>query len=702
MIACEDSQTIGDFHDFNQCVSAFQACRFQATGDIQFRNDRCLIGFDADDPTLPGAHFEAVVRIQYHEVRRLVRCPIGLTIQQFLERGGVQWHGERSLRFRGKEVCEQFLIEGGGILEINDEFGTPPEEEISPTIPFTVCQESESSGDVHDSRRRRHDATQSGTQVICRVWNQTTLVAEFNVSEESVANLAREGDTLDLQIFQDPQNTVQLFLEGCIGPVRSICATTDTTLGQAILDICQEDPSQYKVHIGVRFLDLDQSLAQLRLRNHDTISITSRNRGGGKPGSGSKEEGPEKKQKRPQRTPQKPSLENLTLAAGSFRLASGEHATIGGTFCISGHGVFTTPPCDYATILKGKSPLVPQELGLLVLSKPMETEVPCREVEFAACDQSGNGLLLQGWLLQFGKRHIQQGKVKDLQLPLEDTKTLAITAFRDEWQEKQAAWSDLVRGPAKVVIETFALDTTGIYEVWGRSWRKNNKPTQPDLAFSFRLWIKVKSVLTKEPLAKSGLTFPPFYVEDKQSNDKSPIQNKFYRILWIPRDMPPSDAISKIQQHHGLIRGRTGRGIRLQNDEFEKAFPIFYPGRTTPEEITANFHWLLLGAPGSADLEAIGTFLKDAGIKGKPLRKQGQNWKICTEEKLSEVQYSINGKNVLFQMLPSYTSTPNTQTLMANMENLLKGFPSQSRGPDHQQPAKRAKNPSDNDMEDDM
>ena len=166
--------------------------------------------------------------------------------------------------------------------------------------------------------------------------------------------------------------------------------------------------------------------------------------------------------------------------------------------------------------------------------------------------------------------------------------------------------------------------------------------------------------LAKEPLAKSGLTFPPFYVEDKQSNDKSPMQNKFdFRILWIPRDMPPSDAISKIQQHHGLIRGRTGRGIRLQNDEFKKAFPLFYPGRTTPEEITANFHWLLLGGPGSADLEAIGTFLKDAGIKGKPLRKQGQNWKICTEEKLTEVQYSINGKNVLFQLLPSFTSAPN-------------------------------------------
>ena len=91
VIENEDLQTIGDFQDFDQCVRAFQACRHKATGDIQFRDDRCIIGFDADDPTLPRAQFEAVVRIQYHEVRRLVRCPLGLTIRQFLEWGDVQF-----------------------------------------------------------------------------------------------------------------------------------------------------------------------------------------------------------------------------------------------------------------------------------------------------------------------------------------------------------------------------------------------------------------------------------------------------------------------------------------------------------------------------------------------------------------------------------------------------------------------------------
>ena len=187
VIENEDLQTIGDFRDFDQCVRAFQACRHKATGDIQFRDDRRIIGFDADDPTLPRAQFEAVVRIQYHEVRRLVRCPLGLTIRQFLEWGDVQWFGERRFRFRGQEVCEQFLIKGGGILEIEDDFGTSLEEEISPTIPFTVCQEPESSGKVHELSRQRQIADQSGTQIICRVWNLGMLAAEFPVPEDSVA-----------------------------------------------------------------------------------------------------------------------------------------------------------------------------------------------------------------------------------------------------------------------------------------------------------------------------------------------------------------------------------------------------------------------------------------------------------------------------------------------------------------------------------
>ena len=129
--------------------------------------------------------------------------------------------------------------------------------------------------------------------------------------------------------------------------------------------------------------------------------------------------------------------------------------------------------------------------------------------------------------------------------------------------------------------------------------------------------------------------------------------------MWIPKDTPASDVISKIPEHHGLVRGRTGQGIRLEDAQFKKAYGLFYPNRPLPEKIIANYKWILLGAPSSATQEAITKFLISAGIKGRPLRKSGRNWRIDTEENLQETQFSINGNNVLFQLLPNRQAPPN-------------------------------------------
>ena len=221
-----------------------------------------------------------------------------------------------------------------------------------------------------------------------------------------------------------------------------------------------------------------------------------------------------------------------------------------------------------------------------------------------------------------------------MQITLEVCNTLAVTAFRDEWQEKKADWMDLVAGPAKLVIDTLSIEADGIYEVWGRSWRKNNHPIQPGDAASFRIWLKVKATSAVRPLDKSGFTFPPFYVETKLDKDQDMQLQRDFRIMWIPKDTPASDVISKIPEHHGLVRGRTGQGIRLEDAQFKKAYGLFYPNRPLPEKIIANYKWILLGAPSSATQEAITKFLISAGIKGRPLRKSGRNWRIDTEENL--------------------------------------------------------------------
>ena len=156
--------------------------------------------------------------------------------------------------------------------------------------------------------------------------------------------------------------------------------------------------------------------------------------------------------------------------------------------------------------------------------------------------------------------------------------------------------------------------------MWGRSWRSNNKPTHPDKAESFRIWIKVNEKIAKDLFRKSGFTFPPYYVEIKNEDS----QQARLRILWIPKDIETADAISKTPRHQGLIRGRT-------DVDLQKAFAEMYPGRTIPLQIEAFF----LASLGSTKLSNDGHncgFLEGAQIKGKLLTKLGANWKVCAEE----------------------------------------------------------------------
>ena len=177
------------------------------------------------------------------------------------------------------------------------------------------------------------------------------------------------------------------------------------------------------------------TVVQADIHNHAMIHFTTRSRGGGKHAKETQPEGMKHKIKK-KKPYQSPPLDSLTIAVGSFLLSNGDLAPIGGSFCLSGVGVFTIPPCDYDALTTSKQALAPHELALLVLLQPKHIPLPCNEVDFAAMDQRGNSLLLKGWLIQFGTKKVTQGQVKDMQITLEVCNTLAATTFRDEWQER--------------------------------------------------------------------------------------------------------------------------------------------------------------------------------------------------------------------------------------------------------------------------
>ena len=167
-----------------------------------------------------------------------------------------------------------------------------------------------------------------------------------------------------------------------------------------------------------------------------------------------------------------------------------------------------------------------------------------------------------------------------MQITLEVCNTLAVTAFRDEWQEKKADWMDLVAGPAKLVIDTLAEEQPA-------------HPTRKCCLFSDM--AQGQSHIGGATLGQKWLHLSPFYIEIKPNKDQDLQLQQDFWIMWIRKDTPASDVISKISEHHGLVRGRTGQGIRLEDVQFKKAHALFYPNRPLPEKIISNYKWILLG-----------------------------------------------------------------------------------------------------------
>ena len=197
------------------------------------------------------------------------------------------------------------------------------------------------------------------------------------------------------------------------------------------------------------------------------------------------------------------------------------------------------------------------ELALLSLQKfPQQTKVPCQQVEFCAYDQADNHVIIQAWLLQFRNKKIQVQKLQNHSITIEDSCTVTITACKDEWERQTAAWLDLTKKPAKMILNIVDVSSEDIFELWGRSWRKGNKKVASLQATSFRRWIKIKQRRQDELLKKSGITFRWFTLTLNKtrplSQDSSKATSLLFRIIWLDKETTVPEAIGSGKEEWGL------------------------------------------------------------------------------------------------------------------------------------------------------
>ena len=469
------------------------------------------------------------------------------------------------------------------------------------------------------------------------MWEHGILIAEFPIDTELLKDLPIQRGVIDFQQVRGTQEKMQIFIKGFDGPTKCVTVEPHHKIQQIAEKFLPGDIESYKAHYGARLLDMQITVAQANIQNHATIHFTTRSKGGGKHAKETQPEGVKHKPKK-KTSYQSPPLDSLTIAVWSFLLSNGDQAPIGGSFCLSGVGVFTIPPCDYDALTTSKQALVPHELALVLL-QPKDIPLPCK-----------------GWLIQFGTKKITQGQVKDMQITLEVCNTLAVTAFRDEWQEKKAVWSQARRNwllthcPLKQMGYTRFGDVPG-----GRTTTPSTQVMQPLFGFGSRS----KPHRRCDPWTKAASPFPLFTSRQNRTKTRICSCSRIFGSCGSPKTHQRQMSFRK--SRNTMVWSEEGRakGYDWKMRNSRKHMPFFYPNRPLPEKIIANYKWILLGAPSSATQEAITKFLISAGIKGRPLRKSGRNWRIDTEENLQETQFSINGNNVLFQLLPNRQAPPN-------------------------------------------
>ena len=350
-------------------------------------------------------------------------------------------------------------------------------------------------------------------------------------------------------------------------------------------------------------------------------------------------------------------ISDVSFIPGTFFFEDKTEAKVQGPFDISQRGLYTDPPAGLEEILASGRPLAAFELGLLSFAPPPAiSKFPATNTRCPAKDAAGHTLIIQGWILQLGGKHVKMSQATNHDVPCQPSGVVCVTTYRSDWDAPVPDWNTLIAAPAKTIIELLGTSSQDILEVWGRIWNGTQRGgrSTPAAAESFRIHLRVAEASLVALLGKSGTTNPAVFIDafkDKESG-LFPGAIPPFRIVWLPKEVGVTKAVAFHHKHIGLVRGRQNLGIRVAETAFPEVWAAINPGKPCPDKLQIAYKWRLLGAPSQAGADEINLFLKKIQVEGKVLRKAGQAWVFGTAAVLSEFTWAFNGQTVVAEQIP--------------------------------------------------
>ena len=261
-------------------------------------------------------------------------------------------------------------------------------------------------------------------------------------------------------------------------------------------------------------------------------------------------------------------------------------------------------------------------------------------------DPQGRAILVSANMYQLGQTDIRTSEMQSKVIDLKTESHVLLGLHKDEF--KQDEWERITANPvreARVLLRELGW-TANFSKVWGRRYIHKNVQVQPHAAeyVSFRAMIPAEE--EEDMLRLSGAK--GLYTVSFEGEGKP---KKQYKIVWVAGSKQDLLVKSASIQSHGVIRNKTGFGLRINRENYESVFKSLRPGEDIPVEFDAQHKWKIESLPFGTTSDGLRDWATSIGWSIKPLKFLGPRAAVIASEKApSEGILSINGMPVLLSL----------------------------------------------------
>eukprot|EP00438_Fugacium_kawagutii_P036075 Skav208496 [mRNA] locus=scaffold87:211967:213430:- [translate_table: standard] len=297
--------------------------------------------------------------------------------------------------------------------------------------------------------------------------------------------------------------------------------------------------------------------------------------------------------------------------------------------------------------LKGESTLSGDELAAFV-PEPCPAVVGFRyqSLTTPVHDASGNLMLLQGKLFQFGSKEIRITKKLNQTQSTEDVKIVAITMWKSDYEA--SAWKQIIQQPVrqcKTMLQQQDTNMT-LLQPWGRRYRDSKGETTPESCESIQFHCLVPSACFATMVKRSG--WNKIYVTPK-SQDGKLIET--YKVIWCTQPVQELQTkVAVMPACQGLVRGKRSHGVRVDATCFAEMWELLKPSQPVPDITHMTKTFRLEPLPYGVNREALQEWSAKHSWPIKALRSiGGQQWLVGSNVEPPSKVLQFNGTPVLIK-----------------------------------------------------